>query len=149
MTRLEKLYDELHTENITVYDYHFSKTKKAACFKDGEHETIILDRAAVYNSAEEYSLVAEEYAHYETNSLYELNPDFNESYSRMMRIAAEGKAKRHAITRHIPFEKMDAVFERFVYADGLDIYELAEYFEMTPEFAIKAIEHYHNQGMKW
>ena len=150
MTRLETLYDELHNENISVHDYHFSKTKKAACFKDGDIETIIIDKAALHDSAEEYSLIAEEYAHYETESLYTIEPSFNEPFARMLRIAAEGKAKRHAINKHIPFnESFKREFERCVYADGLDIYELADRFNMTVDFVKRAIEHYDSQGYKW
>ena len=46
-------------------------------------------------------------------------------------------------------EDMAREYEKFVYADGLDIYELAEYFDVTPEFMKRAIEYYHQRGERW
>ena len=149
MTRLEKMYDELYQSDIAVNDYHFSYTKKAACVSDGNMNTIILDHSAIENSAEELTLLAEEQAHYETDTLYTIDEDYNSPQARFNRIAAEGRAKRHAINKHIPFDEMAETFEKFVYADGLDIYELAEYFDVTPEFMKRAIKLYHERGERW
>ena len=149
VTKLEKLYDELHDSNITVNDYHFSYTKKAACVKTSGLDTIILDRPAIENSAEELTLLAEEHAHYETGALYTIGADFNFPQARFNAIAAEGKAGRHAINKHVPIEEMTVEFEKCVYADGLDIYELADRLDVTPELTKKAITYYHERGERW
>ena len=149
MTRLEKMYDELHHDDISVIDHYFSKTKKAACMRLDDSENIILNRSAIENSAEELTLLAEEHAHYEADALYPIGTDYNFPQARFNMIVAEGKARRYAINKHIPFDEMVEVFEKFVYADGLDIYELAEHFDVTPEFVQQAIEYYHQRGERW
>ena len=127
----------------------FQLHEKAACVKTSGLDTIILDRSAIENSAEELTLLAEEHAHYEAGALYPISAGFNFLQARSNMIAAEGKARRHAINKHVPLEEMAEAFDKFVYADGLDIYGLAEHFGVTPEFAKRAIEHYHRRGERW
>jgi len=149
MTRLERLYDDVHTDCIDVHDYHFSYTKKAACMKFDDCATIVLDRAAIDSNAEEMTLLAEEYAHYETGALQMIEATYNAPNARINRIAEEGRAHRYAINKHIPFDEMTVIFDRCVYADGLDIYEFADKLDITPEFAKQAIEYYHQRGERW
>ena len=149
MTDLENLYDEIHEDGIEVNDFCFSKSKKAACFKQGVYESIILDKSKIESSVEEFCLLAEEHAHYETGTLEFITATCNMPTARINRIIGEGKAQRHFITKHIPFKKLTADFHRFVYADGLDIYELAEHLNVTPEKAKEAIEYYHKKGFQW
>ena len=93
--------------------------------------------------------MAEEHAHYETGALYVVDATYNMPTARINRIIAEAQAQRHAIEKHIPFDELKLAFGNFVYADGLDIYQLAEHFEVTPGFVQKAIEYYHQKGCCW
>jgi len=62
----------------------------------------------------------------------------------------ENRAWKHTINDVIPFgDDFKREFERCIYADGLDIYELADRLDVTVEFAKRAIQYYHEKGERW
>jgi len=150
MTKLERAYDDIHNDGIAVYNYSLSDAKKAACYSNDGDDTILINRAVIHSNAEELTIVAEEHAHYEIGAFYELCPSYNESHKRTNRMIAESKARRHAMHKCVPYDELVAVFMRYVHCDGdVDIYGLAEHFEVPPEYIRQTINHYHEIGHKW
>jgi hypothetical protein len=149
MTKLESLYSTVYDGGVDVVDYHISDTKKAVCIYSMPTPTIVLDVDAIKTSAEETTLLAEGYEHFEVGALYFVETAYNTPLARSNRIAAEGRAERHAIRRLVPWAKLSESLPKCVYAEGLDVFELAEEFEVTPEFIKSALRYYVDVGKRW
>jgi Zn-dependent peptidase ImmA (M78 family) len=149
VTKLESIYEEAFNDGIAVNDFHFSETKKAACMMYRDYKTIALDREMLDNPSEELSIIAEEYGHYVTGALYMLSATYNTRIEQINRLNCEGKAKRWAAQKLIPWDVLKDALNQFVYADGLSIYELAEYFDVTAEYMREALELYMKMGKCW
>ena len=140
MNKLERLTDEVTANGIDIVDGHFSRTKKTACLhKDGYYKAIVLDKFQIETPAEELSLLAEEYAHYETGGLYMVEATYNMPIGRINRIAYEGRAKRHAIKKHLPFKRLKDTIQM---RKPCDDWELAEELGFSVEFVREAVKYY-------
>lgn len=56
MDRLTKLYNFAKDEEIEIYDFHFSDTKKSICIKN-THKYILLDKNAIEDIEEEITIL--------------------------------------------------------------------------------------------
>lgn len=141
LSDLEILYEDIENAGIFVYNFHVSETKKAACLYIDSIKSIAMDKPQITTSAEEYVILAEEFAHYETNALYFVEATSNTPIGRRNRIACEGSAKRYAIKKLLPFDKLEEAI-----CDGISAtWELAEYFNVTEDFIRDAMKYYFEQ----
>jgi len=143
MTELEKLYDLAFENDISVYNYHVSKTKKAVCLQIEDCKNIALDKPAIKTSAEESVLLAEEIGHYATGSLFMIEATHNSPIANSNRIYYESKARGWAIEKRLPPEYIQEAIDKC----GNDFYEIAEYCDVPIDFLQKSIEYYKVKGI--
>jgi hypothetical protein len=131
MTNLNDLYDKAENDGITVMRVHCPLCESIAVqFENGDCY-IGMDDCEM-SSAEETVHLAHEMGHCETGSFYN-------RYSKFDIISKhEYRADKWAIENLIPENELVAAFD----SGKLEIWELAEFFNVTEEFMIKACEHY-------
>jgi len=142
MTKYEELVDAVHESEI-LYITTASSRIPAQSIRVGKEYGIFFNDSAFDTSAERYVALAHEKAHCDTGALYTIESPIFE------RERYENQAWKRTINVLMPFDEMKRVFDTCIYVDGLDLYEFAEKLEVTPEFAQRAIEHYHKQGYSW
>jgi len=103
---------------------------------------IVVDKQAMASDAEENAVLAEEIGHYETHSLYVLEPGYNSRIARNNRIKYEARAKSWSYKNRMPFEELQEAVNKYC---GLS--ELSEYFCLPIDFIHRAIEYYKTQGL--
>ena len=124
MTTTESLFDEIERNNIEVYLGSMPAAKSASA-NIGDDYYIALDEQSLESTAEARCRLAHEAGHCITGSFYNL-------YAPLDR---RSKHDRRA-------DKLEAQLRQ-----GLEPYELAEYFNVTEEFIHKALEFYFECGI--
>lgn len=104
----------------------------------GKNQSIAMDRQHIISSAEEYTVLAEEFAHYETDALYLIEATANTSIGRLNRIACEARAKHDAIKKLLPFDELKEAMHNGI----SESWEIAEHFDITEGFVREALEYY-------
>ncbi len=130
ITTLLDLYNEAEEKYIDV-DYF--PTRSLVSFSTSEN-LIAIDVDKLESNREEKVHLAHEMGHCVTGSFYNI-------YSPLdIRQRHENRADRWAIKRLIPRKHLIEAFKEGI----TEIWELAEYFEVTEGFMRKAIEYYKN-----
>ena len=138
MTRYEQLQDKIHNSDI-VCEYTASNGLIAHSIRvDGDYG-IFFNENAFDSQSERYVALTHEYKHCKTGYMY------NVSSPLLTMNICEAKAWRHTIEEIIPFNELIDVILTFVYADGLDIYQLSEHFGVMPDFMKTALEYYQHR----
>lgn len=95
-----------------------------------------MDPFEIETTAEERVHLAHELGHCETGSFY------NAYSSLEIRAQKEIRADRWAFSRLVPICELNSVIE-----SGIDeLWDLAEYFDVTEDFMLKAVEYYRIKG---
>lgn len=124
------MYKIAENEHIDVLNYKWTNTK-ARIFEIDNNYYIGLDNNQIKNSIEEKEIIAEELGHYYTNSLYYINSD------KITRDKCEYRAIKWAYSVLVPFQKLK---EKII--QGLNLYELADYFNVDYDYMNKCINFY-------
>lgn len=128
---LEKLYDIVEKENISIFENDWSSTL-ARIFEIDENYVIALAKKNIENSLQEKEILAEELGHYYCNALYYLND------SPTQKAKCEYRAKKWAYFALVPLQILK---QKLV--DGINnIYELADYFNVEPKYMNDCIDFY-------
>lgn len=127
MTLLE-LYNFAEKEGIEV-DYYPMNEVTAVSFPNG---WIALNSNKIKTSIEEKACLAHELGHCMTGCFYNINTNYN------IRTRCECRANRWAIKKLVPKKELKEVIKSGI----KDIWELADYFDVSESFIIKAIEYY-------
>ena len=127
------MYKIAENEKIDVLNYNWTNTK-AKIFEIDNNYYIALNDKQIDNSIEEKEILAEELGHYYTNCLYYINSD------KSLKDKCEYRALKWAYSVLVPFAKLKEKIYK-----GLNLYELAEYFEVTIEYMRNCIEFYINK----
>jgi len=143
MVTLGNLYDMADSEGIDIINYSFSKTKKAVCMCTPVGRNIILDKAHIETKAEEKVILAEEISHYETNAFYTIRDNMNNHTARGNRLRQEAKAQHHSYLRVLPPDELQIYIRRM---KSVNVYEVAEHFDVTVESVCRAMEYYETKG---
>lgn len=138
LSPLEKLYDKALESNISIYKFHVSKTKKAACLHNDGYKAIALDKPRIESAAEEKVLLAEELGHYETGSIYLIEATYNTPLARANRENGEAKARRYATKETLAPAEIQKAIDSGCYND----YEIAEYCDVPIDFLRDAFKYY-------
>ena len=105
-------------------------------------DRIILNRSAIKTPEEETVLLAEEIGHFTTGGFHQAEATMNAPTAKLNRRRAESQARKWAVFKLLPFEKIQAAVD-----EGIScINELAEYFDVTVEFIKQAIELHRTYG---
>jgi len=143
MTKYEQLQDCISESDI-LYMSSGSETIPAQSVRVDDDYGIIFNESAFETAAERRVALAHEKAHCDTGALYCVSAPL------ITKAQCENRAWKRTIHDVIPFDDLfKREFERCIYADGLDIYELADRLDVTVEFVTRVIEYYHNRGECW
>lgn len=124
------LYNLTEKEKIDVISYKWSNAK-ARIFEEDEEYSIGIDYSKIANSIEEKEILAEELGHYYCGALYYINTDI------VLKRKCENRAKKWAYSVLIPFQKLKEKI-----AQGFDLYDLADYFDVDVKYMINCIDFY-------
>lgn len=135
-TKLVSLYDELEKANVQVQYVPFLKEHEAISFlSDTNTFWIGLNHDLIKSERTELCVLLEEQAHYEVGIIP--NDYSSNSYSDILaRQKNELKAKKWAVKKMISRDKL---FEYIKNTDYIDVEELADYFEVIPQFMKEAL----------
>lgn len=124
------MYKIAENEHIDILNYKWANTK-ARIFEIDNNYYIGLDNKQIDNSIEEKEILAEELGHYYCNALYYLNSD------KTLKDKCEHRALKWAYSVLIPLQKLK---EKII--QGLDLYDLADYFNVDCKYMIECINFY-------
>lgn len=131
MNSLENLCNIALKEKIDIIESKFYTDTKARSFRNSNEFYIFLNKAMIRSTIEEKEILAEELGHYYTGTYYTLNS------SQSFIDWCECKALKWAYSVLVPFKKLQ---EKIL--QGLNIFELAEFFELDYEYMQNAISFY-------
>lgn len=135
MTTTESLLDLIEQNNIEVYLGSMPAAKSASA-NIGDDYCIALDEQSLESTAEARCRLAHEAGHCITGSFYNLYAPLDR------RSKHERRADKWAVKKLIPKDELETQLRQ-----GLEPYELAEYFNVTENYIHKAIEFYFECGM--
>ena len=142
MTRYERLIDEIDNSDIELLETDSLVVPAHSVCVDGEC-CIAFNESAFVTTAERHVALAHEKAHCETGSFYTFNSPL------LTYEVNEAKAWRKTIGDAMTFKELSAELPKHIYADGLDIYDLAEHFNLPAEFMKKVLDHHCQEGERW
>ena len=124
------IYKIAENEKIDVLDYKWTNTK-SRIFEIDNSYYISLDSYKINNSIEEKEILAEELGHYFCNALYYINSD------ETLKNKCEHRAIKWAYSVLVPLQQQKEKLRQ-----GLDLYELADYFDVDYKYIINCIDFY-------
>lgn len=124
------MYKIAENEHIDILNYKWANTK-ARIFEIDNNYYIGLDNKQIDNSIEEKEILAEELGHYYCNALYYLNSD------KTLKDKCEHRAIKWTYYVLVPLQKLK---EKII--QGLDLYDLADYFNVDCKYMIECINFY-------
>lgn len=124
------MYKIAENEKIDILNYNWTNTK-ARIFEINKSYYIALDNKQIDTNIEEKEILAEELGHYYCNALYHINSD------KSIKDKCEYRALKWAYSILVPFNKLK---EKIV--QGLDLYDLADYFDVDCKYMIDCIDFY-------
>ncbi len=136
--RLADVYRELYEQGVSVFDEpaSFSCGAKAAVIEADGAYGIFVDASRLCDTAEEACVIAHEAGHIMTGSTHRLSSPF-ELIGRH-----EYRAEKWAIKKLVPKDELDMALKR----GCMELWEMAEHFNVTPQFMERAINYYRRVG---
>jgi Zn-dependent peptidase ImmA (M78 family) len=128
MTSLNELYCEADSLEIIVFYCPFKKNKSVS----SPDRHIGIDTDKIDSTIEEKICLAHEIGHCMTGSFYNIYTPLDNRQKHEIR------ADRWAIKKLIPKNELDEA----VHCGIIELWDLAEYFEVPESFMVKAIEFY-------
>lgn len=133
---LESLYDLAERDHIEIFDADCPECLSMSLMTEDGSCYIGIDDRTVGSEKEKLVRVAHELGHCETGSFYTQHSGFD-LISRH-----EYRADKWAVQRLIPYDELVKACK-----SGLnEIWEIAEYFDVTEDFVRRAREIYQNMG---
>lgn len=130
MMKCAELYDFAEERDILIINDKLKKSPSMSISDEG-FCSIIIDHNKIKSNAEENVIAAHEIGHCETGSFYN-------KYSLELRSRMEYRANKWAIKKLVPEDELIEAFENGI----IEIWELAERFDVTEDFMRKACEFY-------
>ena len=141
-TDLEKLYQEVADKGIEVYKHFFKVGDKSKSLNLGSLKFIGLNFSSLKSTTEEKIALAEEMAHFETDSFYHIKNDYNTPLQSLNRMKAEHKAKVWVFEKLLPYTNIQNAIN-----SCSNIHELAEHLEVPEQTLREAIAYYQRKGI--
>ena len=129
---LLELYQLADAEHIAVYSFDLPQTHSLSLMNNDGSCAVAIDPFGLNSTKDEKIRLAHELGHCVTGSFYNRYSDFD------IRAKSEYKADKWAIKKLIPKDELQAAFEQ----GYTEPWDLAEYFNVTEEFIIKAVNYY-------
>lgn len=127
------MYKIAENEKIDILDYKWTNAK-ARIVELNNSYYIGLDTKKIDSSIEEKEILAEELGHYFCNALYFIDSD------KTLKRKCELRALKWAYSVLVPFNKLKEKI-----SEGLNIYELSDYFEVDYKYMSNCINFYCNK----
>ena len=129
------LYNRADAQGIEVDDVPM-RSLTSVSFPQG---WIALDTAKMQTTAEHKSILAHELGHVETGSFYNIYSPFD------LRAKQERRADKAAIKMLVPFKRILSA----MWSGCREVWQLAEYFDVTEELINKALALYEADLISW
>lgn len=129
------LYNRADAQGIEVDDVPM-RSLTSVSFPQG---WIALDTAKMQTTAEHKSILAHELGHVETGSFYNIYSPFD------LRAKQEHRADKAAIKMLVPFKRLLSAMR----SGCREVWQLAEYFDVTEELINKALALYEADLISW
>lgn len=129
---LLELYQLADAEHIPVYSFDLPQTQSLSLMNNDGSCAVAIDPFGLNSTKDEKIRLAHELGHCVTGSFYNRYSDFD------IKARSEYKADKWAIKKLIPKDELQAAFEQ----GYTEPWDLAEYFNVTEEFIIKAVNYY-------
>jgi len=139
LTKYEKTIDRVCESEIKYIPTKCNIAPSHSITMDGYYG-IFFNESYFDTTAERYVALAHEKAHCDTGTLYRIDSP------KIKKLYCEAKAWRHTIYDTVPIDELIRVMPSCIYCGELDVYELADKFEVTPEFIQRALTHYASRG---
>lgn len=131
---LLELYQLADAEHIPVYSFDLPQTQSLSLMNNDGSCAVAIDPFGLNSTKDEKIRLAHELGHCVTGSFYNRYSDFD------IKAKSEYKADKWAIKKLIPKDELQAAFEQ----GYTEPWDLAEYFNVTEEFIIKAVNYYND-----
>ncbi len=131
---LLELYQLADAEHIPVYSFDLPQTHSLSLMNNDGSCAVAIDPFGLNSTKDEKIRLAHELGHCVTGSFYNRYSDFD------IKARSEYKADKWAIKKLIPKDELQAAFEQ----GYIEPWDLAEYFNVTEEFIIKAVNYYND-----
>lgn len=129
---LLELYQLADEEHIPVYSFDLPQTHSLSLMNNDGSCAVAIDPFGLNSTKDETIRLAHELGHCITGSFYNRYSNFD------IKEKSEYKANKWAIKKLIPKDELQAAFEQ----GYTEPWTLAEYFNVTEEFVIKAVNYY-------
>lgn len=129
---LLELYQLADAEHIAVYSFDLPQTHSLSLMNNDGSCAVAIDPFGLNSTKDEKIRLAHELGHCVTGSFYNRYSDFD------IKAKSEYRADKWAIKKLIPKDELQAAFEQ----GYTEPWNLAEYFNVTEEFIIKAVNLY-------
>lgn len=129
---LLELYQLADAEHIPVYSFDLPQTQSLSLMNNDGSCAVAIDPFGLNSTKDEKIRLAHELGHCVTGSFYNRYSDFD------IKAKSEYRADKWAIKKLIPKDELQAAFEQ----GYTEPWDLAEYFNVTEEFIIKAVNYY-------
>ena len=129
---LLELYQLADAEHIPVYSFDLPQTHSLSLMNNDGSCAVAIDPFGLNSTKDEKIRLAHELGHCVTGSFYNRYSDFD------IKARSEYRADKWAIKKLIPKDELQAAFEQ----GYTEPWDLAEYFNVTEEFIIKAVNYY-------
>ena len=143
MTKIEHLENIALEEDIHIYDFPFSKDKKATCYLEpGGLKAILMDEAKIASQAERVMVLAEEIGHFATDAVYVIEATANTGAARSSRAKYEAQAARWATRKVLPAKEILDCWGKGI----TDPWEMSEELSFDRDYIDRAVRFYRSTG---
>lgn len=129
---LLELYQLADAEHIPVYSFDLPQTHSLSLMNNDGSCAVAIDPFGLNSTKDEKIRLAHELGHCVTGSFYNRYSDFD------IKARSEYKADKWAIKKLVPEDELQNAFKQGI----VEPWNLAEYFNVTEDFIIKAVNYY-------
>ena len=134
---VEQLYQYAEDHSIEVDEYPMQRAKSLSVRLPDGNCSVAIDRSRIGNQCEMVVVIGHELGHCSTMSFYSM------SASQLEKKRDENRADKWAIKKLVPKDEL----ENLITHGTTEVLEIADYFNVTPEFAYKAMWYYQNGNL--
>lgn len=137
MNDLLELYREMNNHYIIYELFSLNDSDSISVMDDYGDCYICIDPKRIHNIAQEKARLSHEVGHCMTGSFYNRYSQLNDIKQK------EHRADVWAAKKIIPYEKLEIAFQNGI----VEVWELAEYFNVTEDFILKTLQVYEEKGL--
>lgn len=136
LSKLYQIYEEMYQKGLSLFDYRLTEDKAATIKLDGEY-AIFIDTQKMSSVADELCTVAHEYGHCTTGATHYISSPFD------LVCKHEYRADKWAVHKLLPVEDI----KNAILSGCTEVWQLAEYLNVTESFLSRAIQIYQNEEL--